>query len=121
MAALETFADRRVALLVGGHERGIEYDELAVALAGRPLPTLVVAMGDNGPRIADAVARRSPATEVIERINLATATRDGFEWAVPGGVVLLSPAAASFGAFADFRQRAAAFADAMRSCGPDPP
>jgi UDP-N-acetylmuramoylalanine--D-glutamate ligase len=120
MAALETFADRRVALLVGGHERGIGYDELARAIAGRALPTLVVATGDNGPRIAEAVARLAPATEVIERADLGAATRDAFDWSVPDGVVLLSPAAASFGPFTDFGHRAAVFADALRACGGQP-
>ena len=38
-------------------------------------------------------------------------------WAHEGGVVLLSPAAPSFGRFADYRDRAGAFAAAVRNCG----
>jgi UDP-N-acetylmuramoylalanine-D-glutamate ligase len=35
-------------------------------------------------------------------------------------VVLLSPAAPSFGRFRDYRDRGEAFARAMRACGADP-
>ena len=38
-------------------------------------------------------------------------------WARAGGVVLLSPAAPSFGRFADYRERARAFAEAAAECG----
>jgi UDP-N-acetylmuramoylalanine--D-glutamate ligase len=54
---------------------------------------------------------------VLDCESLASAVRLGYSWAEPDGVVLLSPAAPSFGQFADYRQRADAFADAMATCG----
>ena len=54
-AALQAFADRPVALLVGGHDRGLDYAPLGRTLAARTAPTLVVTMPDNGPRIGQAV------------------------------------------------------------------
>jgi UDP-N-acetylmuramoylalanine--D-glutamate ligase len=39
----------------------------------------------------------------------------GYEWARPDGIVLLSPAAPSFGRFRDYRDRAEAFAAATRA------
>ena len=38
-----------------------------------------------------------------------------FRWAQPDGIVLLSPAAPSFGAFRDYRDRAEAFAREVRA------
>ena len=46
---------------------------------------------------------------VAARLRLGPAT---------AGVVLLSPAAPSFGRFADYRDRAGAFAEAAGSAGP---
>ena len=119
LAALQTFGDRRVALLAGGHDRGIDYAPLAEGVARRDRPTLVVTMPGSGPRIGAAVlARSGDRCEVVHCDDLRSATQTGFEWARPDGVVLLSPASPSFGAFRDFRERSAAFAAAMRSCEP---
>ena len=117
VAALGAFPTRRVALLVGGHDRGIDYTELADAVVRRDQPTLVVTVPESGPRIGAAVVARggSPAL-VLDRAGLSQATLEAWEWAGPGGVVLLSPASPSFGAFRDYRDRAAAFAAAMRAC-----
>jgi len=119
-AALQAFADRPVALLVGGHDRGLDYAPLGQSIAARTAPTLVVTMPDNGPRIGQAVREattgRSPI-EVRDAADLNAAVDAAFAWAPPGGVVLLSPAAPSFGRFGDYRQRAAAFADAAARCG----
>ena len=45
----------------------------------------------------------------------AAAVAAGYRWAYPDGIVLLSPAAPSFGAFKDYRDRAEAFAREVRS------
>ncbi|MEG3193941.1 cyanophycin synthetase, partial [Lysobacter sp. D1-1-M9] len=50
LAALDCFGERRIALLVGGHDRGVDWSGTADALAARS-PLAVVTMGANGPRI----------------------------------------------------------------------
>jgi UDP-N-acetylmuramoylalanine--D-glutamate ligase len=108
-----------VALLVGGHDRGVDYAPLAETLAGRAAPTLVVTMPDNGPRIGDAVrALNSGRVEVVDTGDLEAAVEAAFNWSTAGGVVLLSPAAPSFGRFGDYRERSAAFAAAAARYGP---
>ena len=47
--------------------------------------------------------------------DLAAAVAAGFRWAQPDGIVLLSPAAPSFGHFKDYRDRAKAFAREIRA------
>jgi UDP-N-acetylmuramoyl-L-alanine---L-glutamate ligase len=120
MAALESLAGRRVALIVGGFDRGIDYGPLATALAGRSASTLVLTLPDNGPRIHAALtAHGAPEPPVVDCPTLDEATARAFDWARPDGVVLLSPAAPSFGGFRDYRHRATAFEEAMRRCAGD--
>jgi UDP-N-acetylmuramoylalanine--D-glutamate ligase len=117
LAALDAFPGRRVALIAGGQDRGIDYAPLAAGLADRPAPTLVLTVPDSGPRIAAAVEAAHPGkAEVMSCPDLDTAVQRGFAWARPDGVLLLSPAAPSFGQFRDYRDRGDAFARAMRAC-----
>jgi UDP-N-acetylmuramoylalanine--D-glutamate ligase len=115
LAALDAFPDSRVALIVGGQDRGIDYGELAEGVLKRVAPTLVLTLPDSGPRISEEFkARRGEATDCPD---LESAVSTGFQWAGEGeghGIVLLSPAAPSFGHFRDYRDRGDAFAASMR-------
>jgi UDP-N-acetylmuramoylalanine--D-glutamate ligase len=108
LAAVDAFGGRRVALLVGGHDRGIDYAPLAAGLTGRP-DLVVLTMPDSGPRIAAALRAGAPDLDVRECGGLAEATRAGFAWAGGDGVVLLSPAAPSFGQYRNYADRSADF------------
>lgn len=115
LAAVEAFPDRRVALLVGGQSRGIDYAPLAEGLRSRTEELLVVAMPDNGPDILAAIESvgAGPLVRAVKADSLEDAVAQGYAWARAAdgrGVVLLSPAAPSFGRFADYRERGAAFA-----------
>ncbi len=115
-AALEAYAGERLALLVGGFDRGVDYGPLAEAVAAFVGELLVVTMPDNGDRIADALEGAGVAAEVRPAPDLDAAVAAAFVWARPGGVVLLSPAAPSFGRFRDYRDRSEAFRRAMGAC-----
>jgi UDP-N-acetylmuramoyl-L-alanine---L-glutamate ligase len=117
LAAMDSFPGRRVALIAGGHDRGIDYAPLAAGLAGRDTPALVLAVPDSGPRIQAAIEAAGPAkVDVVACDGLDDAVPRGFGWARPDGVVLLSPAAPSFGRYRDYADRGAAFARAMAAC-----
>jgi len=129
LAALDAFPGRRIALIVGGQDRGIDYAPLAAGVVGRQTPTLVLALPDSGPRISAAFAACPAASPAADAATAATfagvrncpdlevAVAAGFEWARPGGIVLLSPAAPSFGHFRDYRDRGDQFAAAMHALG----
>ncbi len=117
IAAVDSFPGRPVAVLVGGFDRGIDYAPLAEHLAARAAPTLALTLPDCGDRIAEAIrATTSSEVEVIGCEDVEDAVCRGFgwmeSWPAPG-VVLLSPAAPSFGRFGDYRERARAFTDAI--------
>ncbi len=121
LAALDALGDRPVALLVGGQDRGIDYGPLAAALGCRQGETLVVTLPAAGLRIGAAV--RAAGVDVVDVDDLAVAVAVAFDWARgrrsddgSRGVVLLSPAAPSFGQFRDYRERADAFLAAMQRC-----
>jgi UDP-N-acetylmuramoylalanine--D-glutamate ligase len=135
LAALDAFPCRRVALIVGGQDRGIDYAPLAAGVRGRNAPTLVLTLPDSGPRISAAFASAADTTDAAAATNAAAQATAGegfagasdcpdleaavaaaFAWAHPDGVVLLSPAAPSFGRFRDYRDRGDQFAAAMRAC-----
>ena len=116
LAALDAFPDDRVALIVGGFDRGVDYSSLAAGVQRRTAASLVLGVPDSGPRIVAAIQAAGSAPMVATSLaeSVEAAARIGFEWAAPDGVVLLSPAAPSFGLFRDYRERAEAFAAAMR-------
>ena len=115
LAALDAFPARRIALIVGGHDRGIDYAPLAAGVLARDAPTLVLTLPDSGPRIRAAIEESAAGTQVTDCPGLDEAVAAGFGWARPDGVVLLSPAAPSFGRFRDYRDRSEAFASAVRA------
>jgi UDP-N-acetylmuramoyl-L-alanine---L-glutamate ligase len=121
LAAVDAFPGRRVAVIVGGQDRGIDYAPLAAGLAGRAAPTLVtVTESEAAPRIHaafDEALVPDGDVEVIGCDDLVDAARRGYDWARPDGVVLLSPAAPSFDRFRDYRDRAATFVDAVGGLG----
>jgi UDP-N-acetylmuramoylalanine--D-glutamate ligase len=120
LAALDSFPGRRVALIVGGQDRGIDYSALAAEVKRRVEPTSVLTLPDSGPRISAAFAATAAAAAggfdgVRDCGDLDAAVAAAFAWARPDGIVLLSPAAPSFGRFRDYRDRGDHFAAAMRA------
>jgi len=112
LAALDCFGHRRVAILVGGHDRGLDWEPFVDAMR-RQAPLAIVTMGQNGPRIHALLAplaaqyglQLSAAADLADAMQLAKAALAG------DGVVLLSPGAPSFGAYRDYVARGRHFAD----------
>lgn len=118
LAALECFSGQRIALLVGGHDRGLDWHAFADAMREHA-PLGIVTMGANGPRIhalLQEVAGQggfalSSAPDLASAMQQAEAMLGG------QGVVLLSPGAPSFGMYRDYVERGKEFA---RIAGFDP-
>lgn len=118
LAALAMFRGRPVALLAGGHDRGLDWSGFAAEMRERA-PAAIVTMGKNGPRIHDLLAPIAAqrgfvlqaADDLDHAVRLARAVLP------PGGVVLLSPGAPSFGPYRDYTERGRHFA---RLAGFDP-
>ena len=111
LAALECFAGRQVAVLVGGHDRGLDWTGFADAVRNRP-PAAVVTMGANGPRIHELLVPVAAAGRfrLAAADDLTAAVAHARAMLGPGGVVLLSPGAPSFGPYRDYVERGRHFA-----------
>jgi UDP-N-acetylmuramoylalanine--D-glutamate ligase len=115
MAAIETYAGRRITIILGGFDRGIAYDELARFLVERRVE-VVVTMPEAGRRIAAELrVTGGSLPELFEVADLEEAVVVARDATRPGGVVLLSPAAPSYGAFKNFEERGEAFVRAAGS------
>jgi UDP-N-acetylmuramoylalanine--D-glutamate ligase len=123
VAALEAFRRKPIALIVGGHDRGIDYEVLAEHLAARSPaePAAVFTIPENGPRIAASIrAADGSPPETTDCPDLDSAVVKAFDWAAARqGVVLLSPAAPSFGHFRNYKERSKVFASAMERLAAD--
>ncbi len=113
IAAIECFSHRNVAILVGGYDRGLDWDVFVDYVAQHP-PAAIITMGQNGPRIFEQLQSinskgaffLSEATNMAEAVLFAKDALHG-----EGGVILLSPGAPSFGAYADYVERGRHFAE----------
>ena len=102
--------DRPLVLLLGGRHKGEPYTRLAGPLSGRC--RAVVAYGEAGPQVVRDLGERIPVVPAGDFAEvLATARR----LAVPGDVVLLSPACSSYDMFANYEERGARFRAAVEA------
>ena len=119
LAALDCFRDRPVAVLVGGHDRGVDWSDFAVAMK-QDAPAAIVTMGANGPRIHASLAPLAAEGKfkLEEAGDLESAISQARRLLGGAGVVLLSPGAPSFGAYKDYVARGRHFA-ALAGFDPD--
>jgi UDP-N-acetylmuramoylalanine--D-glutamate ligase len=112
LAALECFAGRRIALLIGGHDRGVDWSDFAAHMR-HEAPATIITMGANGPRIHALLApvAREAGFRLIGVETLPDAMSTAREALRDGGVVLLSPGAPSFGQYRDYVARGRHFAE----------
>jgi len=115
LAALECYAGASIAILVGGHDRGVDWAAFVDAMRV-DAPTAIITMGQNGPRIHAALQAAGIASPVLF-------AADGLEDAMQAAhgalersagarkVMLLSPGAPSFGAYRDYVARGRHFAE----------
>ncbi|NTU50064.1 MAG: UDP-N-acetylmuramoyl-L-alanine--D-glutamate ligase [Desulfobulbaceae bacterium] len=112
IAAMDVYAGRPVTLIVGGFDRRIDYYPLINYIIEKQI-NAVVCMGNSGQRIFDALKEKR-----TDNICFSTSMKDAVEKAknlTPSeGVVLLSPAAPSFGMYRDYVDRSESF---LKECG----
>lgn len=111
IAAIEAFSEPKV-IILGGSDKGAEYGE--VVRLCKETGTKVVAMGQTGEVIQKLCASvnvdcKRVSGGMAEAVNTAQAIVQ------PGGIVILSPASASFDQYENYADRGNQFIAAVRS------
>ena len=110
--ALKAFEGSDIVVLLGGQDRGVDYAPLADHLRAHPV-VAAVGLPPSGVRILSELESTGIptqlATDMLDAVSRARVL------APAGGVVLLSPAAPSYGIYRDYAQRAEAFRAAIEA------
>ncbi|MGI9116108.1 MAG: UDP-N-acetylmuramoyl-L-alanine--D-glutamate ligase [Gaiellales bacterium] len=101
LKGLTAFPDEPVRLILGGSDKGADFDPLAQALAGRV--TRAYLTGPAGTRMADPLAAHG--VDAVACSGFDDAVRRAAADAGAGDHILLAPACASFDEFADYVAR----------------
>jgi UDP-N-acetylmuramoylalanine--D-glutamate ligase len=114
LGALSAFEDAPLALIAGGSEKHADFAPLAAALCRHPTLARLVLIGTTAPRIAaevEAAARLlgRPAPPIARAESLEAAFAAAREALPAGGVLLFSPACASFDMFPNYKVRGERF------------
>lgn len=112
-AALESIEDSQIILIIGGYDKGNNYTPLRELVQTRV--KVAVMLGEYTQRIEKALA---DTTDIIKAKTMAEAVQLAYKHAVPGDVVLLSPANASFDMYTDYKARGADFKAAVNALQP---
>ncbi len=113
LKALDAFDGGRVIVLLGGRNKHNDFS--ALARRCERACRLAVLFGEARSELEQAF--RDSDAEFVSATTMAGALRLARDAAVPGDVVLLSPACASFDEFAGFEDRGTTFAKLVRGAG----
>ena len=113
LASINGTPARKMVLLAGGQGKGQDFAPLAEALANRE--SLVILFGEDANKIAKAL---SPSTAVVRVTTFAEAIQAANQSSLPGDVVLLAPACASFDMFNGYEHRGSVFTEMVKRLAP---
>lgn len=104
-------------VIIGGMDRGIEYQELISFLSEHEVPNIIL-MEATGKRIYQEIKENYPDFKSMERIQLVEHLEDAVNLAKKvtrqGKSCVMSPAAASYGIFKNFEERGEVFVKLVR-------
>ena len=106
LAALEALGEDVQTLILGGHERNLDFTEFGGRLPGSV--RTVILFPTTGARIWQAIKGQSGNGSLPEPLfvqDMEQAVEIAYRKTEPGKICLLSPASPSFGTFKDYRER----------------
>jgi UDP-N-acetylmuramoylalanine--D-glutamate ligase len=109
LAALEALGSDVQTLVLGGHERHLDFNGLGANLP--PSVQTVILFPPTGDRIWKAIESfsKNPLPQPFFVSQMEEAVKIAYERTAPGNICLLSPASPSFGAFKNYKERGDSF------------
>ncbi|MBQ6450279.1 UDP-N-acetylmuramoyl-L-alanine--D-glutamate ligase [bacterium] len=119
IAAIKTFAKKNIHLIAGGYERHQNYTALATTILKNPVRSVIL-LPETGRRLQQnlleiAEQKKLDLPTIQSVSNLEEAVAFAQKTAQPEDVVLMSPAAASFGHFKDYAERGDRFCQLVKN------
>ena len=108
--ALRSHGDGEIILIIGGHDRGLDWRPFVEHVRAYP-PRAIITNGASAHRIEALLRANQGDYQVREVGTLAEAVAAAREVAMPGSTILLSPGAPSFDQFLDYAERGRRFAE----------
>jgi UDP-N-acetylmuramoylalanine--D-glutamate ligase len=109
IAAIEAFKEPEV-LILGGSSKNSDFKELGEVISKAENVKLIIGVGVEWGKIKEHIAKSDTPIPVIEGAkDMQTIVAAARKLAVPGDVVLLTPACASFGMFKNYKDRGEQF------------
>lgn len=112
IAAINSFTEDET-IILGGSDKGLDYTGLRKVIEEKENVKNLILIGDIGEKIGGGISGKNIInlghTTMLRIIEAAR------EVTKPGGVVILSPAAASFDMFKDYKERGEKFKEAVAS------
>jgi UDP-N-acetylmuramoylalanine--D-glutamate ligase len=122
LGAIAAFENTPLALILGGSEKFADFGELAERLRRHPTVRYAALIGQTAKRLYDALLGAGGCGFPVHiHEGLEDATRAALKALAPnGGVLLLSPACASFGLFPNYKVRGERFVALVHSLTDEP-
>jgi UDP-N-acetylmuramoylalanine--D-glutamate ligase len=111
IAAINSFPEGTVNILLGGSEKYSDYTELGKKIVNSL--TIPICYGQTGSRIAEAIIAASPSYPVRQVLTMEEAFTIAKNLAKSGDNILLSPACASFDLFPNYKARGERFREVV--------
>lgn len=109
IAAIEAFKEPEV-LVLGGSSKKSDFTQLAETIKTSENIKAIIGVGEGWEEIKSSIQNQRSNILVVEGAkDMKTIVQAAAKIAIPGDVVLLSPACASFGMFKDYKDRGSQF------------
>lgn len=120
IAAISSYPDHPVTVILGGADRGIDYNLLIKFIVKQNYSDakkiIAICMGESGCRIAEGISEKdaNSGSYLVKTDDMETAVQIAIKQTQEDGVVLLSPAAPSYDQYLNFEKKSAHFLECIQ-------
>lgn len=118
IAAVNAFTEP-ITLILGGYDKGLDYDEMGEIISKKKNVINIILIGDTALKIKNSLLKARFKGNIIEmdKKSMKDIVKICIQNTLKEGVVLLSPASASFDMFKDCKERGKLFKKEVKSYG----